>query len=87
MKKNSDSNGIPTLVNSTYNFLIKLRDKVESIVGHPIRQDIFSKTFLGQNRRHYEYVIYKAKEDKTYKLLKNTLKQYENRLNLRLGNK
>lgn len=87
MKKNSDTNDNSTSMYSTHDFLIKLRDKVESIVGHPIRQDVFSKTFLGQNKRHYEYVISKTKEDKNYELLENILKQYENRLNLRLGNK
>lgn len=87
MKKNSNTNEKLTLVFLTHDFLIILKDKVESIVGHPIRQDIFSSTFLGQNKRHYEYVISKTKEDKKYKLLENVLNQYENRLSLRLGNK
>ncbi len=72
---------------STFEFLKQLKIKVESIVGYSIRQDVFSKEYLGRSKGHYEYIISKSKSTPDYKILKLLLLDYEKQLKIKLGSK
>ena len=69
----------------TYKFLISLKKTVESILGYKIRRDLFSTEFLGQSKKHYEYVKYKSKSDPRFLLLKHVFTMYNDTLRVKLG--
>ncbi|MEE9378494.1 MAG: LAGLIDADG family homing endonuclease [Candidatus Lokiarchaeia archaeon] len=68
----------------TLKFLILLKKTVESIFGYKIRQDIFSKEFLGQSNGHYEYIKGKSKLNPKFLLFKQELNSYEEALKAKL---